>query len=49
MNAVRRRVSRLEDKLGTNKRRPVVRVMIFRVGWPPNLDESPSGQKTRTC
>ncbi len=40
MNAVERRVGRLEDKLGTTKRRPVIRITIFRVGCEPNLYES---------
>ena len=40
MNAVERRVGRLEDKMGTAKRRPVIRITIFRVGCEPDLDES---------
>ena len=40
MNAVSRRVSRLEDKLGTTKRLPAIRITIFRVGCEPNLEES---------
>ena len=40
MNAVKRRVGRLECKLVKMKRRPVIRITIFRVGCEPNLYES---------
>ncbi len=40
MNSVERRVGRLEDKLGTTKRSPVIQITIFRVGCEPSLDES---------
>jgi hypothetical protein len=40
MIAAKRRVSRLEDKLGTTKRRPVIRITIFRVGCEPDPGKS---------
>lgn len=40
MNAVRRRVSLLENRTGSLKRRLVVRVTIWRVGYEANIEES---------
>ena len=40
MNAVRRRVSRLENRTGSLKRRPVVRVTIQRVAYEAGIEES---------
>lgn len=40
MNAVKRRVIKLEDKFGATKRRPLVRVTESQVGYLPNPEES---------